>query len=284
MAISTHEMLKHAYDHGYAIPAFNIHNLETIQVAVDVASELQSPIILAATPSTISYAGPGYLVSIVDRAIKENLLPIALHLDHATDIDMIKSCIDYGFKSVMVDGSHLPFEENVEMTNTIVSYAKHKFVSVEAELGRLSGIEDDILVDRQESELTDPDVCGKFIEATGVDSLAIAIGTAHGMYKSQPKLDFERLRDIRKTIEIPLVLHGASGIKNIMINKAIELGINKVNIATELKEAFGRAVRRYLINNPNQNDPRHYLTPGKEAMAEVVRSKIILCNSAGRVR
>lgn len=280
--VSMKEMLLDAQKRRYAVPAFNIHNLETIRVVVDTAEELKSPVILAATPSTVEYSGPEYLVAIAKAASLKHSIPIALHLDHYHDMELIKKYIDLGFSSAMIDASHDPFEENIRKTKEIVEYARKRGVSVEAELGRLVGQEDDLIVDEKDSAFTDPNLAIEFVERTNIDSLAVAIGTAHGMYKSEPKLDFDRLLQIKEKVSVPLVLHGASGVPNESVTKAIELGICKVNIATELKIPFANAVKKFFNENPEANDPRKYMLPGKNAMKEIVNRKIKLCNSEGK--
>lgn len=267
---------------GYAIPAFNIHNLETIKAVIEVADELDSPIIIAATPGTVRYAGAEYLSALGERANEKSRVPIILHLDHAESFEQVKECIDVGFNSVMIDGSHLSYHENVKLVKEVVEYAHRHDCFVEAELGVLGGIEDDLNVSESDVKLTDPKECISFVEETGIDSLAVAIGTAHGLYDEEPKIDFERLKLINECVDIPLVLHGASGVPNGSVEAAINRGICKVNIATELKEAFAGAVREYLHSSPNESDPRRYLTPGIKAMKSVVRDKIMLCNSVGR--
>ncbi|WP_243856101.1 MULTISPECIES: tagatose bisphosphate family class II aldolase [Cytobacillus] len=275
-------MFRKAQQEEYAIPAFNIHNLETFQVVVDTAAELNSPVILASTPGTISYSGGDYLVSIGNAAAKRYEIPIALHLDHFESFEEIKKYIEFGFKSVMIDASHHPFEENVKIVKEVVDYAHEYGVSVEAELGRLGGVEDDLVVDEKDAKFTNPEQAGKFVELTGIDSLAVAIGTAHGLYKGEPKIDFDRLDEIRSMVSIPLVLHGASDIPDTMVKRTIELGICKVNIATDLKIPFSNAVKQYFTENPDANDPRKYMTPGKEAMKKVVEEKILMCGSNGK--
>jgi tagatose 1,6-diphosphate aldolase GatY/KbaY len=280
--VNTKDMLLKAQKEGYAVPAFNIHNLETIQVVVETASELRSPVILAATPGTFKYAGRDYIQAIAETAAKKYSIPIALHLDHHENIEDIKESIELGTKSVMIDGSHLPFEENIQVVKQVVELAHSNGATVEAELGRLGGQEDDLVVDDADSYYTDPQAAKEFVERTGVDSLAVAIGTAHGLYKSAPKLDFNRLREIREVVSVPLVLHGASGIPFEDVRKCIELGCCKVNIATELKIPFSNALRQYLIDHPNANDPRKYMEPAKQAMKQVVKEKIEMCMSVNR--
>ena len=246
MILSTRQMLLDAQAGHYAVPAFNIHNLETLQVVADTASEMHSPLIIAVTPSTIDYARDEYVVAMANIAAKHTNTPIAIHLDHFEDITRIKKAIDVGFKSVMIDASKLPFEENIAKTKEVVSYAV------------------------------------KFVKATNIDSLAVAIGTAHGLYKGEPKLDFDRLVEIRKKVDIPLVLHGASDVPDELVKKAIKLGICKVNVATDLKIPFSNAVKKYFKENPDANDPRKYMTPGKQAMKEIVKHKIEVCGSLNR--
>ena len=280
--LSTREMLKKAQEGGYAVPAFNIHNLETLQVVIETAAELRSPVILAGTPSTIKYAGGEYIVAMAEVAAKEYDIPIAIHLDHFEDVDSIKHYVDIGFKSTMIDASHENYENNIKIVKEVVSYA-HKFdATVEAELGRLGGQEDDLVVDEKDTMYTNPEQAKDFVEKTGIDSLAVAIGTAHGLYKGKAKLDFDRLKEIREKVDIPLVLHGASDVPDELVKKAISLGICKVNVATDLKIPFSDAVKKYFIDNPTANDPRKYMTPGKEAMKAIVKHKIMVCGSNNR--
>lgn len=282
MLVSTNQMLLDAQKGGYAVPAFNIHNLETIQVVVDTANELKSPVILAATPSTVKYAGIEYLIKMIETASEKYDIPIAFHLDHHEDVKSIKEAILLGCKSVMIDASHHPFEENVKIVKEVVDFAHRYDVSVEAELGKLVGQEDDLIVDESQSSYTDPKLAKEFVERTGVNSLAVAIGTAHGLYKNEPKLDYDRLKEIKKLVDIPLVLHGASGVPFDSVRTTIEDGICKVNIATELKIPFAESLKEFFLKNPNESDPRKYLIPAKEAMKKVVVDKIIMCKSDNR--
>ena len=242
---STKDMLLRAQKGGYAIPAFNIHNLETFQVVVETAAELNSPVIIAGTPGTIDYAGPDYIVAMAEVASQKYDIPIAIHLDHFEDPKLIKNHILTGFKSCMIDASHLSFEDNISMVKEVVDFAHRYDATVEAELGKL-------------------------------------VGVAHGLYKGTPKLDFDRLVKIREKVSVPLVLHGASDVPDELVKKAIELGICKVNVATDLKIPFSDAVKDYFIANPKANDPRKYMTPGKEAMKKIVEHKILLCGSNGK--
>ncbi|WP_044639977.1 tagatose bisphosphate family class II aldolase [Risungbinella massiliensis] len=281
--VNTKEMLLKAYQEGYAVPAFNIHNLETVQVVVETAAELRSPVILAATPGTFSYSGRDYVQAMVEVAAKRHDIPIALHLDHHETIEAIKESLDLGAKSVMIDASHHNFEENIAIVKEVVELAHQYGATVEAELGRLGGQEDDLVVDEKDSFFTDPASAKEFVERTGIDSLAVAIGTAHGLYKSEPKLDFDRLKEIREQLEgFPLVLHGASGIPAEDVRRSISLGCTKVNIATELKIPFSEALRNFLVENPEANDPRKYMAPAKAAMKAVVAEKIRMCMSDGK--
>lgn len=282
MILSTRQMLLDAQAGHYAVPAFNIHNLETLQVVADTATQMRSPLIIAVTPSTIDYAREDYVVAMAQIASQHTTTPIAIHLDHFEDVTRIKQAIDAGFKSTMIDASKLPFEENIAKTKEVVAYAHHYDATVEAELGKLVGVEDDLVVDEKDSAYTNPDDAVKFVEATGIDSLAVAIGTAHGLYKGTPHLDFDRLTEIRKKVSIPLVLHGASDVPDELVQKAISLGICKVNVATDLKIPFSNAVKQYFKENPDANDPRKYMTPGKKAMAEIVKHKITVCGSFNR--
>jgi len=281
MLLSTKQMLLDAQKGGYAVPAFNVHNLETIQTVVEAAVELNSPIIVAATPGTLAYAGSDFFIKIVEHCANKYDIPIAMHLDHHENTDDIKSAIQIGTKSVMIDASHYDFNENIKKVKEIVDYAHKYDVTVEGELGILGGIEDDLEVDAKDALYTNPDQASEYVEKTGIDSLAVAIGTAHGVYKVEPKLDFERLEEIRNVVDIPLVLHGASGIPADQIKRAIELGVCKVNIATELKIPFAEKVRGILVSNPDESDPRKYLSPAKKVMKEIAKTKILMCGSDG---
>ncbi|ENM5924387.1 tagatose bisphosphate family class II aldolase [Vibrio mimicus] len=281
--ISSREMLKRAQLGGYAVPAFNIHNLETVQVVVETASEMGSPVILAGTPGTYDYAGTDYLISICKEAAHKHSIPLVLHLDHHEDLQDIRNKVEHGIRSVMIDGSHYAFEQNIEIVRLVVQLCHRFDASVEAELGRLGGQEDDLVVDSADALLTDPASAAEFVRRTGIDSLAVAIGTAHGLYKAEPRLDFARLEKIRAVVDIPLVLHGASGVPDEMVRRCIKLGVCKVNVATELKIAFADAVKGHFAEHPDANDPRKYITPGKAAMKRVVMDKIRLCGSEGKL-
>lgn len=281
--ISTKQMLLKAKREGYAVPAFNIHNLETMQVVVEAAAEMQSPVILAGTTGTYSYGGLLNIIAIAEQLAKEHGIPLALHLDHHEDINDIQMKVESGIRSAMIDGSHLTYEENIALVKEVTDFCHRYDVSVEAELGRLGGQEDNIVVDEKDALYTNPQQAVDFVERTGIDSLAVAIGTAHGMYAKEPKLDFERLEEINKVISIPLVLHGASGLSDEDIQRTIRSGICKVNVATELKNAFSDALKDYFIKHPDASDPRKYMPPAKEAMKEVVKKVIRVCGSAGKL-
>jgi len=306
MLATNNEILIPAMKKGYAVGAFNITNLESFQAITEAALEERSPLIIAATPSTIKYAGLDNITCLAKTAAKHLPIPVSLHLDHGKDVETVKKCIESGFTSVMIDGSHLKFEENIAITKKVVELAHEKGVSVEAELGRLAGIEE-TAVEEREAFLTDPEAAREFVEKTEVDALAIAIGTSHGAYKfkGEPKLDFERLKTIRKKLNIPLVLHGASsvpqhiiekaakygaqlkgakGIPEEHIKKAISLGISKINIDTDLRLAFTAAVRETLTLSPEIFDPRKILGPARQAMKEVVKTKMRLFGSSNKAQ
>ncbi|NWG10755.1 class II fructose-1,6-bisphosphate aldolase [Candidatus Bathyarchaeota archaeon] len=304
MFVANKDLLLPARQKAYGVGAFNINNLETLLAVTEAATEEKSPAIVAVTPSAIKYGGLAYLTRIVKTAAETVSVPMSLHLDHGENFEIASKCIAAGFTSVMIDGSFLKFEENITLTKQVVSLAHPKGVSVEAELGRLAGVEEST-VEEKEAVLTDPNNAKEFVEQTGVDALAVAIGTSHGAYKfkAEPKLDFERLKLIREKVNIPLVLHGASsvpqwiiekatkygaelagakGIPEEHIKKAISLGIAKINIDTDLRLAFTATVREVLTNSPKEFDPRKILGPAKDAMKEVVRGKMRLFGSAGK--
>jgi len=302
MLVTNKEILSAAMAKGYAVGAFNINNLETLLAIVEASEEEKSPVIVAATPSAIKYAGLEYLTTMVKTAEKSAPVPMALHLDHGRDVETVSKCIDAGFTSVMIDGSHLNFEENVSLTRRVAGLAHSNGLSVEGELGRLAGVEGST-VEEKEAILTDPNAAKEFVERTDVDALAVAIGTSHGAYKfkAKPKLDFERLKTIRKRVKVPLVLHGASGVPSWIvekatkygaelggakgipdehIKKAISIGITKINIDTDLRLAFTGTIREILATSPKEFDPRKILGPAKEAMKAVIKGKMRLYGSS----
>ncbi len=280
--ISTKYLLQAAYARGYAVPAFNIHNAETIQAILEVCKEMPSPVILAGTPGTFKHIAFEEIYALCEAYSKNYGMPLVLHLDHHESLEDIRRKVYAGVRSAMIDGSHLPFFENVKLVKSVVDFCHRYDCSVEAELGRLGGVEDDMAVDEESAFFTDPQEASRFVELTGVDSLAVAIGTAHGLYTKRPKIDFQRLAEIRAQVAIPLVLHGASDVPDDDVRRAIALGVCKVNVATELKIAFAAAVKKWFVDNPEGNDPRDYLRVGMDAMKAVVRSKIAVCGSANQ--
>lgn len=296
--ITSEEMFRKALKSDYAIGAFNVNNMEIIQGIVEAAGEENAPLILQVSAGARKYAKAPYLRHLVEAAIEDTGVDVCLHLDHGEDFEICKQCVDDGFTSVMIDGSKHPFEENIALTKEVVEYAHAHGVVVEAELGKLAGIEDNINVDARSATFTDPDEAAEFVERTGVDSLAIAIGTSHGAYKfkGDPYLDFERLKAIHKLIpDTPLVLHGAStvlkefvdrcnefggkipgaqGVPEEMIREAVKHGVCKVNIDTDLRLAMTAEIRRVFIEQTDVFDPRKYLGPGREAIKRMVQHKI----------
>lgn len=281
--ISTKYLLQDAQARGYAVPAFNIHNAETIQAILEVCKEMHSPVILAGTPGTFKHIAFEEIYALCHAYSESYGMPLALHLDHHESLADISRKVNAGVRSAMIDGSHFPFAENVQLVRSVVDFCHHNDCSVEAELGRLGGVEDDMDVDEESAFLTDPQEARRFVELTGVDSLAVAIGTAHGLYTKRPKIDFKRLGEIREVVSVPLVLHGASDVPDEFVRRAIELGVCKVNVATELKIAFAAAVKKWFGDNPEGNDPRYYMRVGMDAMKEVVRSKVAVCGSANKL-
>jgi fructose-bisphosphate aldolase, class II len=302
--VTNKELMIPARKNGYAVGAFNVQNLESMSGVVEAAIEEKSPAILAITPSVIKYATMPYITSLVKAAAESAPVPLSMHLDHGEDYEVALKCIDAGFSSVMIDGSFLSLEDNIAITKRVVDAAHPKGVSVEAELGKLAGIEERS-VEEKDAILTDPQAAVEFVERTGIDTLAVAIGTSHGAYKfkSQAKLDFERLKIISEKISIPLVLHGASavpswicekavkygatlegakGVSEDQIKQAIPLGIAKINIDTDLRLAFTATVREVLTNSPKEIDPRKILGPARKAMKEVAKNKMQLFGSTGK--
>ncbi|MGP9417452.1 tagatose-bisphosphate aldolase subunit KbaY [Pseudomonas reactans] len=281
--ISTKYLLQDAQARRYAVPAFNIHNAETIQAILEVCKEMQSPVILAGTPGTFKHIAFEEIYALCEAYSASYCMPLALHLDHHESLEDITRKVNAGVRSAMIDGSHFPFAENARLVRSVVDFCHRNDCSVEAELGRLGGVEDDMDVDEESAFLTDPQEARRFVELTGIDSLAVAIGTAHGLYTKRPKIDFQRLGEIRETVDIPLVLHGASDVPDDYVRRAIELGVCKVNVATELKIAFAAAVKKWFGDNPEGNDPRYYMRVGMDAMKDVVRSKVTVCGSANKL-
>ncbi len=298
--VNTKEMFKKAYEGGYAIGAFNVNNMEIIQGITEAGKELNAPLILQVSAGARKYANHTYLVKLVEAAVEETGLPICLHLDHGNSFELCKSCIDGGFTSVMIDGSHLPYEENVALAKKVADYAHQFNVTVEAELGQLAGIEDDVNVSEDDAHFTDPNQVYDFVTRTGVDSLAIAIGTSHGAYKfkpgQKPQLRFDILEEVGKKLPgFPIVLHGASsvvpefvemvnqyggkmpdaiGIPEEMLRKAATMAVCKINIDSDLRLAMTGAIRKHFVEHPDHFDPRQYLGDGRAAIKGMVEHKI----------
>ncbi|MBR6408282.1 MAG: class II fructose-1,6-bisphosphate aldolase [Clostridia bacterium] len=298
--VNSVEMFKKAYAGGYAIGAFNVNNMEIVQGITEAAKELNSAVILQVSAGARKYANPVYLRKMVEAAVEVTQLPLVLHLDHGADFDICKSCIDSGFTSVMIDGSHHDYEDNVALTKKVVEYAHQFNVTVEGELGQLAGIEDDVNVSAEDASYTNPAQVQDFVERTGVDSLAIAIGTSHGAYKfkpgQKPQLRFDILEEVGKRLpEFPIVLHGASsvmpeyvaminkyggqmpdaiGIPEDMLRQAAKMAVCKINVDSDIRLAMTASVRRHLAENPSHFDPRQYLTPARNAVHEIVAHKI----------
>ena len=305
--VTSTELFRKAYEGNYAVGAFNVNNMEIIQGIVDAAKEEKAPLILQVSAGARKYAKHIYLMKLVEAAVEDSGLPICLHLDHGEDFEICKSCVDGGFTSVMIDGSKHSFEENIALTKQVVEYAHARGVVVEAELGRLAGVEDAVKVNAKDASYTDPDQAVEFVERTGVDSLAIAIGTSHGAYKfkGDPSLDFERLEKITSLLpNFPLVLHGAStvlpefvakcnqfggkidgaqGVPEDMLLRAGKLGVCKINIDTDLRLALTAAIREHMALHPADFDPRQYLKPARDAIKGMVQHKIKnVLNCSGR--
>jgi len=296
--VTTTEMFKKAMKEHYAIGAFNVNNMEIIQAIVDAAKEENSPVILQASSSAIKYARVNYLMKMLEAATEDTDVPIAMHLDHGPDFETAKMCIDAGFTSVMIDGSKYDFEENVALTKKVVDYAHERGVVVEAELGKLAGIEDDVNVADSDAMFTDPDQAREFVERTGCDSLAIAIGTSHGAYKfkGEAKLRFDILEKVKEKLpDTPIVLHGAStvipelvetcnkyggnipgakGVPDEILHEASLRGVSKINVDTDLRLAMTSEIRRVFAEEPEAFDPRKYLTPAREKIKETVKHKM----------
>ncbi len=305
MLVTNKALLDAARQGGYAVGAFNINNMEFIQAILSSAAESRSPVIIAVSEGALKYAGFDTLVSMVRVEAEGKNIPVSLHLDHGKDMDVIERCISGGFTSVMIDGSHLSFDENIAVTKEVVDRAGPAGVSVEGELGRLAGIEDNVSVSEQDALFTDPDEAKIFVERTGIDSLAIAVGTSHGAYKfkGEARLAFDRISAIASLVDVPLVLHGASGVNqehvklansfgaeiagargvpDEAITEAVKLGISKVNIDTDMRIAFTAYLRKSLDEKKENIDPRKYLGAAREAVGEVVRSKMKLFRSEGK--
>lgn len=272
---SVKELLCKAQERGYAVPAFNVENMETVQGVIQAAEELNRPVILQTTPSSVNYAGLDFFAACARTAIRNTRVPIALHLDHGSSYELAANAMKEGYSSVMIDGSRLSFEDNIGLTSRVSELGNILGVSVEAELGSVGGKEDSSI--SESVTLTDAAQAVEFAERTKVDSLAVAIGTSHGFYKGVAKLDIKRLKEIRAAVDIPLVLHGTSGVPDEVVKECIRNGICKVNYATDLRNAFTNAVRLSMEKNPGDIDPKKYLGAGREAVAETAKKRILLC-------
>lgn len=276
--ITTNKMLLKAKNEKYAIGAFNVENMEMVIAVLEAATELNSPVIMQTTPSTVKYAGLDFFVANVKAATKNSDIPIALHLDHGSDFNLATRAFKSGYTSIMIDGSHESFEENISITKRVVDVCSPSNIPVEAELGKVGGKEDD-LDGGYSNPFTDPKQAKEFVERTNINSLAIAIGTAHGLYEGEPILDFERLSKIASLVSIPLVLHGASGVPDSSVKEAILRGISKVNYATELRIAYSNGIKEYLKKDPIVIDPKKYNRLGMDKVKSFVKEKIKVCGS-----
>ena len=309
--VGTEQMFKNALEGKYAIGAYNVNNMEILQAIAEAAEETRSPIILQVSAGARKYANQTYLIKLVEAALATTTVPIALHLDHGADFEICKACIDGGFSSVMIDGSRFALEENIALTKQVVDYAHERGVSVEAELGKLAGIEDDVNVSAADAKFTNPEEAARFVKETGCDSLAIAIGTSHGAYKfsGEARLDFDRLAAIKKAVnevvgyDFPIVLHGASSVPEYLVEKcnkfggklpnakgvpeemlsyAAKNGVAKINIDTDLRLAMTATIREFFVENPEKFDPREYMGPGRTAVKELVKHKMQVLGTAGQ--
>ena len=278
--VTSEEMLLQAQRGGYAVGAFNIENMEMVQAVIQAAEELRAPVLLQTTPSTVRYAGVALYAANAAAAAREASVPVALHLDHGSSFALAMQALRAGYTSLMIDGSQKPLDENIALTAQVVAAASPNRIPVEAELGRVGGKEDDL--DGGAGGYTDPGEAAEFVRRTGVSSLAVAIGTAHGVYHGTPRLDVGRLEEIRRAVDIPLVLHGASGLSDEAVRECIRAGICKVNFATELRIAYTRGVRRVLEEDPDVFDPKRYGSAGRDEVRELVKNRMTVCGCAGK--
>lgn len=279
--VTTKELLLKAQEGHYAVGAFNVENMEMVQAVVAAAEELNAPVIMQTTPSTLKYADADYFYANVKTAAQKAKVPVVMHLDHGNSFDLAMKAYRAGYTSIMIDGSHELFDENIRLTKSVVDACHAAGVPVEAELGKVGGKEDDL--DGGEGDpYTNPQEAAEFVERTGIDSLAVAIGTAHGVYKGVPKLDFSRLSEIRKAVSIPLVLHGTSGVPDEDVAECIKRGICKVNYATDLRIAFTKGINQVLKENPDTIDPKKYNAKGREEVRKYVMHKMKICQSIAK--
>ena len=279
--VTTKQLLLDAQKGGYAVGAFNVENMEMVQAVVGAAEELKSPVILQTTPLTVKYADLEYFYANVKTAAKKATVPVVIHLDHGNSFDLAMQALRTGYTSIMIDGSHDSFEENIAVSKAVVDACHPSGVAVEAELGKVGGKEDD-LDGGDNNPYTNPQEAVIFVERTGIDSLAVAIGTAHGVYQGIPKVDVERLSKIKEVVSIPLVLHGTSGVPDETVKECIKRGICKVNYATDLRIAFSKGVNEVLHEAPDTIDPKKYNAKGREEVKQYVMNKIMVCGSAGK--
>lgn len=281
MLTTSKEVLLKAQAGGYAVGAFNVENMEMVQAVLEAAEELQSPVIMQTTPSTVKYAGLDYYLANVKTAAERASVPVVMHLDHGNSFDLAMQALRTGYTSIMIDGSHSSFEDNIAVSKAVAAACHPSGVPVEAELGKVGGKKDD-LDGGDDNSYTNPQEAKEFVDRTGVDSLAVGIGTAHGIYKGEPKIQFDILSQIRDVVDVPLVLHGTSGVPDEAVKECIKRGICKVNYATDLRIAFTKGVNKVLGEQPDTIDPKKYSGVGREEVKKYVMSKIKVCGSAGR--
>lgn len=279
--VTTKEMLLDAQKGSYAVGAFNVENMEMVMAVMEAAEELKSPVIMQTTPSTVKYAGLDYFLANVKAAAERVSVPVAMHLDHGSSFELAMQAYRTGYTSIMIDGSHESFEGNIAVSKAVADACAPSGIPVEAELGKVGGKEDD-LDGGDDNPYTDPEQAVEFVKRTGVNSLAVAIGTAHGVYKGEPKLDLGRLSEIRKVVDIPLVLHGTSGVPDETVTECVNRGICKVNYATDLRIAFTKGVKEVFGENPDVIDPKKYNAAGKKYVKEYVMSKMQVVKSVGK--
>lgn len=280
--VTTKEMLLKAQKENYAVGAFNVENMEMVQAVLEAAEELKAPVIMQTTPSTVKYAGLDFYYANVKAAAERASVPVAVHLDHGSSFELAMQALRIGYTSIMIDGSHNIFEENIALSKSVVDACEPSNIPVEAELGKVGGKEDDL--DGGDGGYTDPAEAKEFVDRTGVSSLAVAIGTAHGVYKGEPKLDLDRLTEIRKVVDIPLVLHGASGLSEEAVKESIRRGICKVNFATELRIAYSEGIKKVLEDNPETIDPKKYGAVGRENVKQLVMNRMRVCGADGKAK
>jgi tagatose 1,6-diphosphate aldolase GatY/KbaY len=280
MYATSEKLLLDAASNGYAVGAFNAENAEMVWAIITAAEEARSPVIIQTTPGTLEYLSEGYFAGMVKNAAQAVSAPVVLHLDHGSSFELAKNCVDNGYSSVMIDGSKLPYEENAALTKRVCDFARERGVPVEGEIGVIGGKEDTTRTDS--GVYTDPAQAAAFASLTGVSSLAISIGTAHGFYKAVPVLDLDLVTETKKRTNVPLVLHGASGLPDETVSQAARRGMSKINFATELRDVYTKALKEYIASDPGVFDPKKYGTHAREAVKELVKHKMKVCMSGGR--